>query len=277
MSAREVPDSQDPSGGRVVPGIDRDCDTDQWSPDLYEGKHSFVWKLAASVVELLAPKPGERMLDVGCGTGQLTARIAESGADVVGIDNSPAMIEEARRHYPQIEFRLADAHDFEFDGRFDGVFSNAALHWITDPNQVVACISRALTPGGRFVCEFGGDGNIRYLVAAIESASHRLLDKPAPHPWYFPSIAAFASVLERHKLDVTQAALIDRPTPLEGSDGLRNWVRMFGQYWLAQIPPDQHEQFFEQVEEISRANLFKDSLWYADYRRIRVIARKTHA
>lgn len=250
-------------------------DNDQWEPTLYDDKHSFVWKLGASVIELLAPRPGERILDLGCGTGQLTAQIAESGASVVGLDNSSAMVDEARRLYPDVEFQLGDAHDFEFIETFAGVFSNAALHWIRDPVKVVACISRSLNATGRMAVEFGGHGNVHFLSQAIEEVSDRMLGERMPHPWYFPGIAEFGTVLEQHGLEATQVAMIDRPTPLEGDDGLRNWVRMFGQHWLKQIPPENHFSFFEQVEEIARPNLYRDSIWYADYRRIRVVARKS--
>lgn len=247
---------------------------DQWSPKLYDNKHSFVWKFGASVIELLSPKSGERILDVGCGTGQLTAQIAELGSSVVGLDNSPAMIDEARRLFPEIEFQLADAHEFRVEDPFDGVFSNAALHWINKPEKVAACISNALKPKGRMAVEFGGHGNVYQLTSAIEAATHSFLSQVLPHPWYFPSIAEFSSLLERHGMEVTQAALIDRPTALEDKDGLRNWVRMFGQHWLTQIPLDQHQRFLEEVESTAKPQLFRDSVWYADYRRIRVLARK---
>ena len=253
----------------------QDSDGDQWKPELYDNKHSFVWKLASSVVELLAPRPGERILDVGCGTGQLTAQIAESGAEVVGLDNSPAMIEEARRLHPQVQFQLGDAHEFGVPEPLDAVFSNAALHWITEPENVVDCISRALKHDGRLAVEFGGQGNVRYLCNAIETACRAILGETVSHPWYFPSIAEFAALLERHGLEVTQAALIDRPTPLDGDDGLRNWVRMFGNHWLSRIPPQQHGKFFEQVDDIARPTLYRESSWRADYRRLRVVARKT--
>ena len=249
--------------------------TDTWNAELYDDKHSFVWKLGSSVVELLAPQPGERVLDLGCGTGQLTAQIAQSGATVVGLDNSPAMIEEARRQYPQLEFREADAHDFDVAEPFDAVFSNAALHWITEPARVVECIARALKPQGRLAVEFGGKGNVQYLASAIETALRLTLGETVSHPWYFPSIAEFATLLEHHGLEVTQAALIDRPTPLEGEDGLRNWVRMFGDHWLRQVPSEQHDDFFERVEDIARPTLYRDAVWYADYRRLRVVAAKT--
>ena len=247
---------------------------DQWEPTLYDEKHSFVWKLGASVIDLLDPKSGERILDLGCGTGQLTAQIAESGATVVGLDYSPSMINEAKRLYPHVEFQLGDAHDFELSKKFDGLFSNAALHWINDPSKVVACISRSLKPSGRMVVEFGGHGNVALVTQAIEAAFESLLGEQQSHPWYFPGIAEFSSVLEQQGLEVTQAAMIDRPTPLEGDDGLKNWVRMFGQHWLTLVSEDQHELFLERVAENGRGELLRDSTWYADYRRIRVVARK---
>tara|TARA_R110002072_G_scaffold284587_1_gene449045 strand:+ start:86389 stop:87156 length:768 start_codon:yes stop_codon:yes gene_type:complete len=250
-------------------------ENDQWKPTLYDEKHSFVWKLGASVIELLDPQQGERILDVGCGTGQLTAQIAKSDATIVGIDHSPAMIEEARRLFPGIEFQLADAHNFSFEQQFDGVFSNAALHWISDPAKVARCISEALKANGRVAVEFGGQGNVQFLAQAIETASQEFLGERLSHPWYFPGIAAFATVLEQHGMEVTQAAMIDRPTPLEGDDGLRNWVRMFGQHWLTLVPVEQHDVFLQRVEAIARPNLFRGSKWFADYRRIRVQARKT--
>jgi trans-aconitate methyltransferase len=245
-----------------------------WNADLYDDKHSFVWKLASSVMELLAPQPRERILDIGCGTGQLSAEIAESGAKVVGLDSSPAMIAEARRLYPQVEFVEQDAHDFDLSVRFDAVFSNAALHWISDPPRVIGCVARALNPGGRLVVEFGGDGNVVHLVHAIENAFDAVIGSSRTHPWYFPSIAEFAGVLQTHNIEVTQAALIDRPTPLEGEHGLRNWVRMFGGHWLAQIPAEKQEAFLIQVEAIARDTLYRNGSWFADYRRIRVVGQK---
>jgi len=245
-----------------------------WNAKLYDDKHSFVWELAASVVELLSPKAGERILDVGCGTGQLTARIADEGAEAVGIDNSKAMIEEARRRFPRLEFLVEDAHCFDFPEPFDAVFSNAALHWITDPDRMVECISRALKPSGRLVVEFGGDGNVKHLAAAIESAFEAVVGRQLGHPWYFPSVAHFSTALQSHGVEVIQAALIDRPTPLEGDEGLRNWVSMFGGHWLNHVPNERHEAFFCAVEEAAHPHLSTDNGWFADYRRIRVVGKR---
>src|SRR5262245_22336955 len=142
-----------------------------WDAGLYDGRHAFVWRHGASLVELLAPKPGERVLDLGCGTGHLTARIAEAGAVAVGLDGSAEMLKQARAAYPQLEFVQADARDFRFDEPFDAVFSNAVLHWINEPAAVIRCVRDALKPGGRFVAEFGGRGNVRAVVAALQAAA----------------------------------------------------------------------------------------------------------
>ena len=199
-------------------------------------------------MDLLAPQKGERILDLGCGTGQLTAKIVESGAEVIGLDKASSMIEEARQQYPRIRFDLGDAHEFSYPEPFNAVFSNATLHWISHPEKVVKCVRAVLKPQGRFVVEFGGKGNVQQLVHALETASLRVLGRAVPHPWYFPSVGEFASLLERTDLQVVQAALFARPTPLEGDEGLRNWVKMFGQHWLEQIPEERRAMYFEQLE-----------------------------
>src|SRR5206468_2153174 len=127
----------------------------------YDDKHSFVWKYGKEVLDLLAPREGERILDVGCGTAHLTNQIASRGARVVGLDKSSAMIERARALYPELQLEVADATDFHFDEPFDAVFSNAAIHWMKDQDAVARAVFNALKPGGRFVAEFGGKGNIK--------------------------------------------------------------------------------------------------------------------
>ncbi len=246
-----------------------------WNPELYDQKHSFVWKYGAPVVESLAAERGERILDLGCGTGELTATIAQSGAQVIGLDNSAAMLTEARQKHPQIEFVQADAHDFQFSDPFDAIFSNAVLHWISEPSKVVRCIAAALKPGGRLVVEFGGAGNVKLLINAIHTAALETTGLAIDHPWYYPTIGDFAQVLENNGLETTSAALIERPTQLDGDDGLRNWIRMFGQCWLNAIPIARRDQFFARAEELSRDQLLRDEIWYADYRRLRAVAVRT--
>jgi trans-aconitate 2-methyltransferase len=248
--------------------------TASWDSDLYDQKHSFVWKYGESALELLAPRPGERILDLGCGTGHLTAKIAAAGATVHGIDASPAMIEQARQSYPHLHFELADARTFSAAERFDAVFSNAVLHWVKEQVQVIAAVCGALRPGGRFVAELGGKGNVRTIAAALREASRALLGEPVDHPWYYPSVAEYATLLERGGLEVTFAVLFDRPTPLEGEGGMRHWVEMFGKSFQERVPAERRDEFLRQVEERTRPTLYCDGQWYADYRRLRVVAQK---
>src|SRR5437763_12042671 len=143
---------------------------DRWDATLYDDRHGFVHRLGAGVVDLLDAKPGERVLDVGCGTGHLTKKIAEAGASVVGVDASPAMIAEARRNFPDLKFEIADAAAMRFDQSFDAVFSNAALHWVRPPEAAVARMYEVLRPGGRLVIEMGGKGNVRRVLDAAAAA-----------------------------------------------------------------------------------------------------------
>jgi trans-aconitate methyltransferase len=248
-----------------------------WDPARYDGQHSFVWSLAADLIELLAPRPGERILDLGCGTGHLTRQIAAQGANVLGIDASAAMIEEARRAYPELRFLQADAMDFHLDERFDAVFSNAALHWMTRPADVVACVREALVPGGRFVFEMGGKGNVGGIYGALADAIRAagLVPLEESSLLYFPSLGEYARLLEGQGFRVNQALHFDRPTPLQGGDtGLRNWTLMFADRFLAVVPEPQRDAVLEEVERRLGATLLRDGVWHADYVRLRAVATK---
>jgi trans-aconitate methyltransferase len=248
-----------------------------WNPSLYDRKHSFVTEYGKEMLSLLAPRPAERILDLGCGTGHLTRMIADSGATVVGLDSSPQMIESARREYPDIEFVVADASDFAFDGKFDAVFSNAALHWVTRAESAAACVSRALRPGGRFVAEFGGKGNTANSLAAIEESMRELAQREARHPWYFPSIGEYAALLERHGLAARFARLFDRPTKLEGADGMRNWLVMFCPWMfqqLADLGDRAAQEVLDLIEKKLRDKQCVEGEWFVDYCRLRITAEK---
>jgi trans-aconitate methyltransferase len=248
----------------------------RWNAGLYDDKHSFVWKMAAGLLELLEAKAGERILDLGCGTGHLTEQIAASGAEVVGVDRSSDMIRQAKEEYPALQFEVMDAREIAFAELFDAVFSNATLHWIKEPEKVIARIAAVLRPRGRFVAEFGGKGNVGALMTAVEQAWRKVgVSGPTPDPWYYPSIAEYAGLLEKHRLEVTYAILFDRPTPLEdGERGLRNWLKMFGGSFLGQLSADQSETTVAAIEQEARSALWRDSQWVMDYRRLRIIAKK---
>ncbi|MEO0457466.1 MAG: methyltransferase domain-containing protein [Cyanobacteria bacterium P01_A01_bin.114] len=249
--------------------------TQTWDTQRYQAQHSFVWQYGTALIDLLAPQSGEQILDLGCGTGQLTNVLAEAGAQVEGIDADPAMVAQAQQNYPGLTFRTADARDFEVATPVDAVFSNAVLHWVLQPETVVQSVRRALKPGGRFVAEFGGKGNVQTIISAVESCLHQ------PNFWYFPSVAEYASLLEAHGFEVTFAALIDRPTPLEDGDrGLANWLRMFGARFFSGLSETETASMIRQVEDrvrtdrsaLTLSRLYQNGGWVADYRRLRILA-----
>ena len=248
----------------------------QWNADLYDTKHKFVSSLATETVELLSPKVGERILDIGCGTGHLTQEIANCGAEVLGVDSAETMILQARQNYPNLQFAVMDAINLEFTEEFDAVFSNAVLHWIKQPEKVIAGVWKSLKPGGRFVAEFGGKGNINSIQTALEraicqenSAFENLLN-----PNYFPSIAEYGSLLEKQGFELTFATLFARPTPLDGESGMVNWLQMFRNSVLAAFSEDTQAKILANVVEQLRPTLYKNGTWFADYRRLRIVAIK---
>jgi trans-aconitate methyltransferase len=243
-----------------------------WDPRRYQDQHSFVWQYGASLIELLQPRAGERILDIGCGTGQLTAEIARSGAQVVGLDNSLEMLDEARRNFPDIVFEQADAASFRFAQPFDAVFSNAALHWVKDHAAAAASIAGALRPGGRFVAECGGKGCIASVMDAMRAVIGQRADELSP--WNFPSIGEFAPLLERHGLEIGQAFLFDRPTPLEGENGLEHWLRMFCRAYFRGLSAEETAQRIATLTARLRPTLYRDGVWTLDYRRLRIVASK---
>ena len=248
-----------------------------WNTALYDGKNAFVWKYGRGVVELLAPKPGERILDLGCGTGHLTHQIAAAGAEVIGLDKSQPMIEEARRLYPDLHFEIADATDFHLAQPFDAVFSNAAIHWMKDQPAVARCTWEALRQGGRFVAEFGGKGNIRAIRTALADAIQAAGEEMNAEPFarYYPAIGEYATLLETQGFRVTFATHFDRPTKLdEGEKGLRNWLFTFADNVIEPLPGNKREEVIARVERELKPALYQEGSWFADYRRIRIVAIK---
>jgi trans-aconitate 2-methyltransferase len=245
-----------------------------WNAQLYDQMHSFVSRSAYPLVDLLAPQPGEFLLDLGCGTGDLTADIARRGTRVIGLDSSEEMLREARTKYPELTFVHGDARQFHFDDPFDAIFSNAALHWIHEAEDAAACIHRALRMGGRFVAEFGGRGNVRRVEEAIVvEAAGRGVSIPQPL-WYFPSIAEYSSLLERQGFEVVFATLFDRPTDLQGELGLRAWIAMFCSHVLDRFASEHRNDVVRQMESRLRPHLCRDGTWFIDYRRLRIVAMR---
>ncbi|MBK8178713.1 MAG: methyltransferase domain-containing protein [Planctomycetes bacterium] len=245
-----------------------------WNPDLYDGRHAFVWKLTDEVLSLLAAEPEERIIDLGCGTGHLTQRISERGAEVVGVDASETMVAKARAAYPGLRFVLADAARLDLGTDFDAVFSNAALHWMRDQQRVFERVHAHLRPKGRFVFEMGGAGN---LAAVSEAVGLALREEGAPlaaigEKNRYLSLNRACALLDRAGFEVATATLTERPTPLEGELGLRSWIEMFGGVWLQWVEAARREEFLARVEHHARPRLFREGRWIADYRRLRVQA-----
>lgn len=236
-----------------------------WDAKLYDGAHGFVTTLGESLIDLLNPQAGEKVLDLGCGTGRLTAEIAARGAMALGLDASPQMIEAAKQDYPSVEFCLADGAGFDLGSDFDAIFSNAALHWVKPPAEAAKSMAHALKPGGRLVFEMGGKRNVSRIEAALMEVGQLNVS-----PWYFPSLAEYGSVLEAAGLEVVYGTLYDRPTPLEGPEGMKNWVRMFGSATGLQFNEDQ----LQTIEDMARPHLWDGEKWVADYRRLRAVAVK---
>ena len=243
-----------------------------WDPALYREKHAFVWEYGKELVTLLAPRSGERILDVGCGSGELTAQIAAAGAEVTGIDSSLAMLAEARKNYPDLRFDQVDAARMLYDRQFHAVFSNAALHWVRDAGAAADGMAHALLPGGRLVVEFGGKGNVRLLREAISQALTAFGLRTPESPWFYPGVGEYTAMLERHGLEVNSASLFDRPTPL--ADGLGDWIAMFAGRYVAGVSADRRAGFVRQVEEFAKPALWRDGQWFADYRRLRITATR---
>jgi trans-aconitate methyltransferase len=265
-------------GDRADDGARPDGTTNDWDAADYDADHGFVHEYGQSLVDWLDPKPGERVLDLGCGTGMLTAEldsaVGEAG-DAVGLDQSAEMVAAARADHPGPRFRQADARAFTAAEPFDAVFSNAALHWISGGAQdaVLDRVADALAPGGRFVAELGGTGNVeRITTATLAELRERGYDRD--HPWYFPSVGEYATRLERGGFEVRRAVLFDRPTDLDGPDGLRNWLGMFGDSLLADLSEAEREGVLAGVEDRLRPDLYDPdtATWTADYRRLRFLA-----
>jgi trans-aconitate methyltransferase len=243
--------------------------SENWNPQRYQTGHSYVWRYGEALIELLEPHPGERILDLGCGSGQLTGLIAQSGASALGIDSSPQMIAAARANFPGVEFRLADASSFTIDQPVDAVFSNAALHWVRDSTGAIRCVLDALKSGGRFVFEMGGAGNTRNLLKTIREGAGQI-----EMPWFFPSIGEYAALLEAQGFEVRFATLFDRPTRVEGERGLEDWLIMFGDALFGARGESEKAEIRHAVADRLRPTSYRDGGWTIDYRRLRMIAVK---
>lgn len=251
--------------------------TNHWKPELYDTKLGFVSEYGKGVVQLLNPQENEKILDLGCGTGDLSNKITTYGAKVVGMDLSAAMIEKAREKYPALHFFQGNGEDFTLEESYDAVFSNAALHWMKNPAKVITSVWNVLNHGGRFVAEFGGKGNVETIIQGIADVLSEEYGEDAyeKNQWYYPSIGEYSHLLEKQGFRVTSALHFDRPTPLkDGKDGLSHWLTSFGDDFFQGFSDDERANLYTKIAKKIKPTLFQDGSWYADYKRIRIVAIK---
>jgi trans-aconitate methyltransferase len=242
-----------------------------WSAERYAATAHFVPAFGAPVVELLDPQPGERILDLGCGDGVLTEKIAAAGAGVVAVDAAPDMVAAAKAR--GLDARVVPGQSLAFDREFDAVFSNAALHWMRPQEAVLDGVCRALKPGGRFVAEMGGHNNTAAILTAMRAVlARRGIEALSLSPWYFPSAAAYQAKLEAAGFAVEEIAIIPRPTPLEA--GLGAWLDTFAEDFFNPLPLEDRAAARQEICDLLQPILRDETgLWIADYVRLRFRAR----
>jgi len=243
-----------------------------WDPASYARNARFVSDLGSPVVDLLAPKPGERILDLGCGDGVLTKRLADMGCEVVAVDSSIPQVEAARKL--GLNAFAISGEELPYKDEFDAVFSNAALHWIKRADAMLAGVYRSLKPGGRFVAECGGHGCVHMIrTALVQALDRRGIDGEARVPWYFPTPGDYATRLERAGFRVDIIALIPRPTPLPGD--VVGWLETFALNFFQGFSDEDRAGYLQEVRTRLEPQLrHANGTWVADYIRLRFAATK---
>ncbi len=245
----------------------------EWNAQGYTDNFKFVHQYGEDVLNLLEVKEGMRILDLGCGNGTLTKRIADLGADAIGMDESKDMLEIARASYPELTFIQEDATRFKLSEPVDAIFSNAVFHWIEQQDALLEQVSNALKPNAYLVCEFGGYGNTETVQKVLREAFERR-GLEYNNGFYFPTIGEYTPILERHQLKPVYANLFSRKTTLVGEDGMLDWINMFSKRPFQDINQTIAEEIKKEAVQNLKPLLYEDGVWYADYVRIRLKAQK---
>ncbi|WOO39119.1 class I SAM-dependent methyltransferase [Anaerocolumna sp. AGMB13020] len=245
----------------------------KWDSRLYDNKHNFVAEYGKSLLDYVPADKSQNILDLGCGTGLLTAELARKSGCVLGIDGSPDMIEKARKQYPELTFEVMDALELPFDHKWDIIFSNAVFHWIADQELLLQKIHNSLKPSGKLICEFGAFGNIKTIEQGFSTVLEHL-----GHPYHskftFPTDEHFGSFLIKNGFIIEELYAYDRPTPLnDGDKGLYNWAKQFFETDLKEFKDTDQDFILRKLLEEVRDNLWDGTSWVADYKRLKVIAR----
>lgn len=246
----------------------------KWNPHLYKDSHSYVSEYGKALLKYVNNGPGRKILDLGCGTGILTNELAKGGADVLGIDLSEEMISAAKKNYPFIKFEIADILNLPYENTFDTVFSNAVLHWIKNAGLALQNINKVLKSTGSLVCEFGAHNNVAAITSAFKNAMQSR-GYEYNDPFFLPAAGEYRALLEKNGFNAELVDEYDRPTPLkEGKDGIKNFIEQFFSASLEKVAKEDKEKIFSETQAKAGEKLWNGERWIADYRRIRVIAKK---
>ena len=247
-------------------------ESNQWNANEYNKNADFVSKLGLPVINLLAPKKDERILDLGCGDGTLSLEIQKKyGSQVIAVDLSPDMVAKSTKK--GVEASVMSATQLEFYNEFDAVFSNAVLHWVTDASLAIKNVKQALKADGKFIGEFGGYGNIQSLQEAMKTVFERHPEyEEFLNPWFFPKKEEYAKLLEENGFHVHYIEIIERPTPI---GDIKEWLDIFANGIMQNVPTSKKESFKKEVENILKPKLFtQENGWVVDYVRLRFAAQK---
>lgn len=247
---------------------------EHWNAQLYDKNHDFVSQYGKALLELVNAGAGQKIWDLGCGTGILSGRLARNAAHVIGSDLSPDMIETAKSNYPHIDFLILDATEAVFENEFDTVFSNAVFHWISDQEKLLNAIYRALKSGGKLIVEMGANGNIAQIEQAF-SQSMNLHGRAYQSGFFFPSVEEYTQLLQIAGFHIDFIQDFDRPTPFsDGQNGMKNWMIQFFADDLAPLLEEERAAILDETEKSLFPILWKSKEWIGDYRRLRFSATK---